>query len=212
MKGKFITFEGGEGCGKTLQIKLLSDYLKNKKYDVIITREPGGVPTAETIRNIIQNPDLPDINPTTELLLYEAARSEFSQKLVIPALNKGKIVLSDRYFDSTKAYQGYGNKTDIKIIDFLNKLASNNLFPDLTYVIDTFAEKGLNKVTTDEFGRLDKIEQRGLEYHKRVNQGYREIAKQDPKRVKLIQFIDGKPEKMHEIIIKYVDDLLGISS
>jgi len=210
MKGKFITFEGGEGCGKTYQINLLADYLKKKNYELVLTREPGGVETAENIRNIIQNPDLPKINPITELLLYEAARSEFTDNLVIPALNEGKIVLSDRYFDSTKAYQGYGNKTDLNIIDLLNKIASNGIPPDLTFVIDISAEQGLKKLTTEEFGKLDKIEQRGLEYHKNVNQGYREIAKQDPERVKLIPFINERPEEMHKLIIKHVNELLKI--
>ncbi len=185
MKGKFITFEGSEGCGKSTQSKLLYGYLKKKGYPVIYLREPGGVRTSEAIRNFLLNPKN-KISPASETLLYMAARAEVVSEIIKPALLAGKIVVCDRFLDSTIAYQGYGLRIDVKTIKSIGKFASLGIKPDLTILLDLAVKKGLKH---REF-KKDRIEQRPLSYHERVRKGYLALACQEPKRIKIIKLDD----------------------
>lgn len=208
-RGKLITFEGGEGCGKTTQVHLLFDYLKKRNYDVIKTEDPGGIKIAAQIRGILLTPSN-KLRSETELFLFEAARSELTEKIIVPNLEGGKIILSDRFYDSSIAYQGYGGGIDVRIIEYLNNIATRDISPDLTILIDIDAKKGLERKITQEFGEDDRMEKKELEYHERVNQGFLEIAKREPDRVKVIPYRKGKIEEMHQEILKYVNEFLKI--
>ena len=206
-RGIFITFEGGDGCGKSTQIKLFADYLKKQGYKVHSTKEPGGDVIGNKLREIVKNPEYEGkISNRTELLIFLTARSSFVENEVIPYIDKKYIVISDRYIDSTTAYQGYGNKNDHKVIELFNKEASQGIMPDLTFLIDIDAERGLEKLNTTEFGKRDRIEAKGLEYHKRVNEGYRKIARENPGRIKVIRYREGDIRGMQEEIRRYFED------
>lgn len=208
-KGKFIVFEGGEGCGKTTQSKLLEEYLKYEGYKVLRTREPGGDSFSEKIRDLVKNPIYKgQIEDLTELLLYESARVQFVSRIIKPKLEEKYIVISDRYYDSTVAYQGYGNGMNLNAIKRLNDMASQGIKPDLTLIIDISAELGLKKMKNVEYNQADRMELKGLEYHKKVNKGYREIAKKNPARIKLIPYIENDIEEMQETIRYHVKKLL----
>lgn len=210
MFGKLITFEGGEGCGKTTQAKLLADYLISRGHKVFSTREPGGDEIGERLRNIVKDPRYDGkISNNTELLLYLTARSSFVNNIIKPKIDEGCIVISDRYIDSTTAYQGYGNKMDIGTILLLNDIVSQGINPDLTFLIDIEAKRGLESISTKEFGRADRMESKGLEYHKIVNEGYRKIAEDNPERIKIIKYIRGNINEMHNEIIMHLEELLS---
>lgn len=183
MKGKFITFEGAEGSGKSTQAKLLCNYLRQKGFPVIFVREPGTTVVGEKIRKILLDPRNKDMTPVSEMLLYMAARAEFVSHIVKPALEKGKIVISDRFLDSTVAYQGYGHGMDLKVINSIGKLVCQGKTPDLTIILDIASEKGLRRA-----GKVrDRIERRSLSYHRKVRRGYLRLAKRYPKRIKVIK-------------------------
>ena len=160
MKGKFITFEGVEGCGKSTQTKLLKDFLEKENIQIMATREPGGPIIAEEIRNLLLDPIYKEMLPETEMLLYMAARSQHTGEWIIPALEAGKFVICDRYYDSTIAYQGAARDLDRKMIDMIRAYATYGLVPDLTILIDMPAEVGLTRIS----GRaIDRLEQESLE-------------------------------------------------
>ncbi len=187
--GGFITFEGIEGCGKTTQIELLKGYLEKKGLKVLPVREPGGTPIGERVRGILLNSEGDGMAPLTELFLYEACRAELVEKVIAPALKRGVFVICDRFSDSTVAYQGFGRglKTDIVL---LNKLASNGLTPDVTFLLDLDPETGLKRamkrINSNTGLKEDRFEKETLDFHKKVRQGFLKIAKDDPKRVKVI--------------------------
>lgn len=170
-KGKFIVLEGPDRCGKSTQAKLLVNYLLEQGKDVLLTREPGGTPTAEKIRQIVLEPKV-NITPMAELLLYEASRAQHTQEKIIPALEAGKIVICERYTMSTCAYQGYGRGIDLKIIDTLNKIATLNIVPDLTLVFlmsdKYFIERG-------EYLFSDRLEQEDKAFRQKMREGYLEM-------------------------------------
>ncbi|WP_428074377.1 dTMP kinase [Candidatus Avelusimicrobium luingense] len=170
-KGKFIVLEGPDRCGKSTQAKLLVNYLLEQGKDVLLTREPGGTPTAEKIRQIVLEPKV-NITPMAELLLYEASRAQHTQEKIIPALEAGKIVICERYTMSTCAYQGYGRGIDLKIIDTLNKIATLGLSPDLTLVFlmsdKYFTERG-------EYLFSDRLEQEDRAFRQKMREGYLEM-------------------------------------
>ncbi len=180
-KGLFITFEGVDGCGKTTQLKLIADYLSNKKIDAIITREPGAKGLGEKLRNILLNYD-GKIAPQCESFLFLADRAQHIEQIVKPAINSGKIVLCDRHTDSTVAYQGYGRGLNIDEIHYLNNLATGGFKPDLTIVFDVDIDTSMSRVGNEK----DRMETSGLEFFNRVRNGYLEIAKQEPERVKVL--------------------------
>ncbi len=179
-KGLFITFEGADGCGKTTQLNLLADFLK-KSRDVIITREPGAKGLGEKLREILLNYD-GEIAPKCESFLFLADRAQHIEQIVKPAINSGKIVLCDRHTDSTAAYQGYGRGLDLKEIHYLNNLATGGLKPDLTIVFDIDIDTSMTRVGVQK----DRMESAGIEFFNRVRNGYLEIAKLEPNRVKVI--------------------------
>lgn len=190
MKGKFITFEGSEGCGKSTQSKLLYAYLKKKGLPVVFLREPGGVKISEKIRGILLDKKNIRMSAACETLLYMAARSQIVEELIKPALAKGKIVICDRFLDSTVVYQGYGLGIDIKAIKFIGKIATLGVSPDLTILLDLPVEKGLIHRKNSE----DRIEMRPLKYHQRVRNGYLKLAAQDGRRIKIVKVREDKAE------------------
>ena len=176
MKGKFIVLEGPDRCGKSTQAKLLYNYLLAQGYDVVLTREPGGTPTAEKIRQILLQPDL-DVRPVAELLLYEASRAQHTQEKIIPALQAGKIVICERYTMSTAAYQGYARGIDLKLIDTVNNIATTGLQPDLTLVFlmsdKYFSSRG-------EYLFSDRLEREDQEFRQNMRQGYKNLVERTP--------------------------------
>lgn len=186
--GFFITIEGIEGSGKSTLTEGIIEFLKSKGFDVVYSREPGGTKVGENVRNILlANGN--EMDPMTEVFLFLAARRENVRKKILPALKDGKVVVCDRYTDSTIAYQGYGRGLPIKLLRRLNKLATSGIKPDLTLVIDIDPEKGLERIQGKD---LDRIEREHIEFHRRVRDGYRKIARISGKRVKVL---DGELPK-----------------
>lgn len=184
-KGKFITFEGGEGAGKSTQVKHLADALRETGIDVETTREPGGAPGAEDIRNLLVNGDVNRWTPLSEALLNYAARAEHLDKTVYPALEQGKWVISDRFADSTMAYQGFGHGVPREALNKLYEAVLGDFQPDLTIVFDLDLETGLGRAEArgeDE----DRYERMGRGFHERLRQGFLDIAKSEPKRCAVI--------------------------
>jgi dTMP kinase len=205
-KGLFITLEGPDGSGKSTQSLLLARYLEGKGYKVVRTREPGGTSIAEALRRIILNPKN-RISKVTEVFLYEAGRAQHTSELILPALRQGKIVICERYTDATLAYQGYGRKLDIRMIEELNRIASSGLKPDLTILVDIDVRVGLRRVRKVPGRKMDRLERESLRFHERVRRGYLEIASRDPGRVKLIR-VKETPEKTHLEVVKVVGKLV----
>lgn len=184
MSGLFITFEGVEGAGKTTQIALLRQYIETHEKQVLVTREPGGPPIAESIRALLLDPANQAIHPRTELLLYAAARAQHVEERIRPALRAGKVVVCDRYADSTTAYQGFGRGLDAELIAVLNAIATGGLWPDLTIVLDMAPEEGLCRAART--GALDRIEQETLAFHQRVREGFLHLVETEPARVRRV--------------------------
>jgi dTMP kinase len=206
MKGKFITFEGPEGCGKSTQSKLLWLYLKRKGYDVVYLREPGSTKISEKIRKILLDPEN-HITPICETLLYMAARAQVMSEIIQPALKKGKIVISDRFLDSTLAYQGFGLGIDIRLIKYIGNSVTKAIKPNLTILLDLPVTNGLKQC-----GRIkDRIEKRSLVYHLRVRKGYLKLAKNEPQRIKIIK-VEKDKYKTQESIRQLVNRFLGVCS
>lgn len=180
----FITLEGPEGSGKTSHIPYLVEYLREKGYKVFPTREPGGTSIGEQIREVLHNLKNTEMHPRTETLLYQAARAQFVEQVVRPRLALGEIVLSDRYADSTLAYQGYGHQQDLEQVRALIRYATGGLLPDLTLLLDVDVETGLSrKKKAAEWNRLDAYT---VDFHRRVRAGYLEMAAADPQRWRVV--------------------------
>ena len=189
-KGYFITLEGGEGAGKSTQIKRLARALENVGINTITTREPGGAPGAEEIRNLLVNGETKRWAPMAEVLLHTAARAEHLDKTVIPALKNGSWVISDRFSDSTLAYQGFGHGVDKAVIENIYRDAFSNFKPDLTLIIDISPDVGLARAGTRAAGDTnpneDRYERMGVSFHQRIRNGFLEIAKENPERCVVI--------------------------
>src|ERR1700676_3444373 len=184
-KGFFVTLEGVEGSGKTTQTALVADVLRAKGYRVMVTREPGGTRAGEAIRAIFLDPAV-SLHAAAELLLVLADRAQHVREKLKPALAAGEIVLSDRYSDSTVAYQGYGRALDLKLLDELNRLASDGAWPDLTIVLDLAVEIGLERTRARVRGNVrgpDRFEGEEVEFHRRVGEGFLTMARDEPERV-----------------------------
>jgi len=205
MAGKFITFEGAEGSGKSTQATLVLEYLKSKKLPVALLREPGGVKISENIRKLLLDVNNIGMGDECETLLYMAARAQMVKEVLEPELKSGKIILCDRFLDSTIAYQGYGNGIDVKIIEQLGLFATKGIGPDLTILFDISPEKGLSRAGA----KKDRIESRSLEYHNRVRQGYLALSKQYPARIKLVK-VDADKEEIFRRVKGHLDSLLGV--
>jgi dTMP kinase len=181
MSGFFITLEGPDGCGKSTQIAPLADYLRSKGRVVFTTREPGGTAISDQVRQILMAMKNTSMHPRTEILLFLSARAQLVEEVIRPRLAAGEIVISDRYADSTLAYQGYGHGYDRELLRRLLEFATGGLQPDLTLLLDINAEEGLQRRQTGggEWNRLDAYQ---LEFHRRVQAGYHELAAQEPAR------------------------------
>jgi len=200
-RGIFITFEGVEGCGKSTHSWSIYRYLKKKGYPCVLTKEPGGTKIGNVIRKTLLNPKNASLNNITELFLFEANRSQLVDETIKPALKQKKIVICDRFFDATVAYQGYAGGLKKASIRMMNNLATGGIKPHLTIILDIEAKKGLRRTT--RYRRKDRIERKPLSYHNRVRKGYISIAKSQPRRVKLITTRE-KIGKTQELIKKEV--------
>ena len=195
-RGILITFEGGEGVGKSTQIRMLADRLRAAGHDVLAVREPGGSRISEKIRALLLDTDNDAMDATTELFLYEAARAQVVGELIEPALAAGKVVLCDRYYDSTTAYQGYGRGLDLEVIEQLNRAAAGRAIPARTVILDLSTERGLFRATK---GGADRVESAGLEFHERVREGFLAIAEREPDRVRVVDASGSREETAAQI-------------
>ena len=205
-RGLFITFEGTDGAGKTTQIERLTADLRQAGYDVCLTREPGGTPISEQIRDMLLNPDHSEMAATTELLLYAASRAQHVSEVIKPALEAGKVIISSRFADATVVYQGYGRGLDLERISRLNRIATDGVTPDVTFVLDLPVEIGLQRVQNSR-GGLDRLEREKIEFHRRLREGYQTIARQEPQRLKIID-AQVSPEQVYTQIQEAIQPLL----
>lgn len=194
----FITFEGADGCGKTTQIKLIDEYLRSKGYKTLLTREPGSKGLGEKIREILLNYE-GEVSSRCESFLFLADRAQHVDCIIKPALQEGTIVLCDRHTDSTVAYQGYGRGLDIEEIKKLNAIATGGLKPDLTIVFDVDIETSQSRIGKNK----DRMESAGIEFFKKVREGFLEIAKEEPQRVKVINSSDTI-ENIHKKVVELI--------
>jgi len=204
MKGKFISFEGPDGSGKTSVIKVIEKYLIQKGYEVIITREPGGIKISEKIRDIIHDVEHTEMDARTEALLYAASRSQHLHQKIIPAVNAGKVVLCDRYVDSSLAYQGVGRELGIDEVLAINMFAIDGYFPDLTIFVDVRPEVGLNRVFSTVEREKNRLDLEPLEFHNKIYQGYKKLIKKYPERIKPIN-----GEQVIKLVAKEAIDLIN---
>jgi dTMP kinase len=187
VSGYFITFEGSEGCGKTTQIEALAKAFNSMGKTVVITREPGGTLIGEKIRNLLQDPSYKnEISDITELLLFCASRAELIASCIQPALDRGEIVICDRFYDSTYVYQGLGRAIEMDTVEKLNQITVGTLKPDLTILLDLDTKIGIQRAKNRQSGELDRIENESLAFFEAVRNGYLEIAKKEPARFKVI--------------------------
>ncbi len=201
-RGLFITFEGVEGAGKSTQIRRLAASLEEEGVSVLVTREPGGTQISERIRELLLERRHHKMVSTTELLLYAAARSQHVVECIVPALEEGQTVISDRFGDATTAYQGYGRGLDRELIRRLNGVATGGLVPDLTLILDVPVKVGLGRARRRRRS-MDRLEIENLEFHQRVREGYLTIAKEEPKRVVVINS-RRNPKRVHSEIRELV--------
>jgi dTMP kinase len=201
----FITFEGPEGCGKSTHSKRLKSYLEGKGLRVLLTQEPGGTQVGKAIRELLLNPESV-LDETTEVYLFAADRSEHVSKIILPALSEEKIVISDRFIDSTIAYQIGGRKLPEDLVRYLNMISSKGLIPDLTVLLDVSPEIGLKRAT--EKGTADRFEKEVVDFHKRVRAKYLEIAKENTERIRVINTDKRTIEEVQDQVRKIVDEKL----
>ncbi len=201
-RGLFITFEGADGCGKSTQLNMLAEYLTKKGFEVVVTREPGAKGLGEKIREILLNYE-GDVSDRCESFLFLADRAQHIDMIVNPAVEAGKIVLCDRHTDSSVAYQGYGRQLPVERIKRLNEIAVNGRHPDLTLIFDIDVETSMRRVGQEK----DRMESAGTEFFNRVREGYLEIAKQEPKRVKVLD-ASKSIDEIHADVIKLFEELL----
>ncbi len=206
LRGKFITFEGPEGVGKSTQSKLLVDYLNNKGIQAVWTREPGGCDEAEEIRSLLFNGGVGKWDGITELLLMYASRRVHTVKKIKPLLSQNITVVSDRYFDSSLAYQGYGYKFDIDKINTIRKIVLDDFKPDITLILDLDIEEGLKRA--NKRGVKNKFEDMELDYHRRVREGFKRLSQEESNRCKILNVtelnIEEVQKKILTILTKYL--------
>lgn len=201
----FITFEGIEGSGKTTQIRHVIEFLEKKGKACVMTREPGGTITGQKIRSILLDPENNGMDHSTELLLYLADRAEHANKIIKPALSAGKTVLCDRYYDATKAYQGYARGLDMDLLDKLHKLIINDLKPDITILLDLDPDTGLSRAwkQINEGKRVEsetRFEKETLDFHDKVRKGYLELARIEPERFVIVDAAKDENQVKKDII------------
>ncbi|WP_217588382.1 dTMP kinase [Lentibacillus saliphilus] len=203
MKGSFITIEGGEGAGKTTILKTIGTILREKGYDVVVTREPGGIDIAESIRDIILDPAHTMMDGRTEALLYAASRRQHLVEKVIPALKAGKIVLCDRFIDSSLAYQGYARGLDMEDVLNINQFAIENAMPDLTLLFDITPEEGLRRIAQNDQREKNRLDMENMQFHERVYEAYHQLADRFSSRIRIIDASQTE-EEVTENALTYV--------
>ena len=202
-RGRFITIEGPEGSGKSTHSRLLCEFLRGCGHKVLHTREPGGTRLGEAIRQVLLDKKNKRMSDGCELFLFLAARAQIVSEVITPALKKGYIVVCDRFHDATVAYQGYGAGLDLKSIDFMGRLATGGLKPDLTVLLDVETGVGLKRS-----GVKDRMEIKPVRFHKRVRAGYLQIAKKEPRRIKVIRTGDAPVAEVQDKIRKAVSHVV----
>ena len=200
MRGHFITFEGVEGCGKSTQVVRLRRWMEEAGLPVLVTREPGGTEVGEGIRELLLAPRDGGLGAATELLLCEAARAQHVIEVIRPALEAGIHVFCDRFFDSTTAYQAFGRGLDEKMVSELNRMASEDLTPDLTLLFSVSIEEGLGRSRGESAG--DRFEVESLAFHRRVQAGFEALTKREPERFRVLA--EGAIEQVHEEVVAIV--------
>jgi len=206
MKGLFITFEGPDGSGKTTQINMLKGYLENKGFEVILTREPGGTEFGEEIRRILLDLKHKDMDEKAEMLLYAAARAQHVSKLIKPALLQGKMVLCDRFVDSSYAYQGVGRGLGIKLVEQVNEIALAGVYPDLTILLNIEPKMGLARSANSK-GLPDRLESEKIGFHEKVREGFLRVCEQNSNRIKEVEAGDSI-EQVFKTVIEHVNNLI----
>lgn len=204
-KGLFITVEGTDGSGKTTQIKLMEKYFREKGYEVVLTREPGGTRISEAIRDLVLDPENTDIIPLTEMILYAASRAQHVSEIIKPDVNAGKAVICDRFVDSSYAYQGCGRGVDLKLVADVNRVAIDGMVPDITFFLDIDPKVALERRVNST--GADRIEQEKMDFHTRVYNAYKKMAVLYPDRIKTIDAAESI-EKISLQINAYLDELL----
>ena len=199
MSGLFISFEGIDGCGKSTQADLLRSYLESKGEQVELLREPGGTALSEQIREILLNPNNEKMDPSTESILLSACRAQLTREIIIPALERGNVVICDRYADSTLAYQGYGRGINLEWLEKLNAFATAGLKPDITLLVDLPVDEAFNRMQSKSF---DRIEMEGIEFLDKVRRGYLELTDRFSKRYFMIDGMETIEEMSKKIINK----------
>ncbi|MCQ6563750.1 dTMP kinase [Paenibacillus mendelii] len=206
--GRFITIEGGEGAGKTTLIQALAHTLTEEGHRVMITREPGGIPIAEQIREIILDRSNTMMDARTEALLYAAARRQHLSEKVVPALEQGYVVICDRFIDSSLAYQGHARGLGIDEIRSINRFAIGTTMPDLTLYMDIMPERGLERIQQGTGREVNRLDLEGLSFHQRVREGYLMLQEQEPKRVIQVD-ADQEPDKVLKAAISVIKERFG---
>jgi dTMP kinase len=201
-KGVFITFEGGDGCGKSTQAGLLAESLRKKGYKIIRTREPGGSLFSEHLRELLLAPEH-KVFPLAELMLYEASRAGHTAEVIRPALEKGKVVICERYSDATVAYQGYGRGLNMKDLRLIDRVATGGLKPDVTLYMKFPPGRSLGRIKR----KKDRLELEKASFHRRVEEGYKRICRRNKKRVKVVD-ASGTQKEVHERILRIVEKCL----
>jgi thymidylate kinase len=205
-RGKFITFEGGDGCGKSTQIRLAANWLQKSGFDFLLMREPGGTIIGEKIREILLDPDNDEMTDMTEMLLYAAARAQLAREVIEPSIAAGKLVICDRWVDSSMVYQG-GARGLGEVVRTVNTIAAGDLFsPDATIFLDLDPEEALKRAKGESGG--DRIEALGIEYQKKVRQAYLELASIENTRVHVIDAC-GTPEEVHSRVLSALEAILA---
>ena len=205
MTGFFITFEGGEGAGKSTQIRLLADTLRERGYEVLVTREPGGSPGAEAVRHVLLSGAAESFGPEMEALLFAAARADHVEQVIRPAVERGITVLCDRFLDSTRVYQGVTGNLDPTFIAAVERVAINAMMPDLTIVLDLSPEEGMRRAAArrgDE--HPDRFEKETLDIHRRRREAYLDIAEREPGRCVVIEG-SADPERIARSVVEAFD-------
>ncbi len=210
-RGLFITFEGGDGAGKTTQLRLLAEALEKRGLEVLCLHEPGHTALGERVRNLLLDKYIGKVDYMAELLLFEAARAQLVTEVVMPALERGVVVLCDRFTDSTLAYQGYGRGLDIDVISQLNELASRGLAPDRTLLLTVDSDAALARAMGSSVdGEGDRMENEGNAFHRAVDTGFSVLPEMFPERIRIVDGV-GDPSEVHQRVLSQIEDLLQVS-
>jgi dTMP kinase len=207
MKGIFITFEGPDGAGKTTILNMLSEEFREKGIEAVFTREPGGIRIAEQIREVILNKENTEMDSRTEALLYAAARRQHIVEKVIPALNEGKVIICDRFIDSSLAYQGFAREIGVDDVYSINMFAIDGVMPGVTLYFDIEPERGLMRISGNDGREVNRLDLEKMDFHLKVQQGYKHLIDKFPERIKVInadQSLDDVYRDVKEVLIPYL--------